>query len=82
VIEHPDVYPYLADRYWRLALHYEKRGRSWWARHLGANANHCRDLGGGPPLPPAAGLATPLPRRPNFIAAIGFDSDTPPDDAA
>ena len=79
---HPEVYLYLADRYWRLAAHYEKRGRPRKAQRLAGKAKQYLDLGGGDPLPPAAALAMPIPRRPSFTAAIGFRSDKPPDDAA
>ena len=79
---YPEVYLYLADRYWRLAAHYEKRGRPRKAQRLAGKAKQYLDLGGGDPLPPVAALAMPIPRRPSFTAAIGFRSDKPPDDAA
>src|SRR5438046_9058467 len=44
---HPEVYLYLADRYWRLAAHYERRGRPRWAQRLAAKANRYRELGAG-----------------------------------
>jgi len=79
---HPEVYLYLADRYWRLAAHYEKRGRSRWAQRLAAKAKRYLDLGGGDPPPPAAALAMPIPPRPSFTAAIGFPADKPPSNDA
>src|SRR2546425_10037222 len=69
---HPEVYLYLADRYWRLAAHCERRGRSRRAQRLAAKARHYL----GDPLPPAAALAMPVPRRPSFTAAIGFRTDS------
>ena len=80
---HSEVYLYLADRYWRLAAHYERHGRSRWAQRLAAKAKRYLDLGGGDPPPPATALAMPIPPRPSFTAAIGFPADKPPpNDAA
>src|SRR5437773_8009472 len=63
---HPEGYLYLADRYWRLAAHYERRGRFRGAQRLEAKAKRYLYLGARGPRPPAAALAMPIPPRPSF----------------
>ncbi len=74
----PDVHLYFADRYFRLARHHHRRGNTRRENVLLEKARRHLDLGGGDPLPPAAALAMPVPRRPTFVEAIGWWDETPP----
>ncbi len=58
----PEVHLYLYDRYWRLAIHYEQRGKTRRARQLRIKAERHFQLSGhdGPPF--AAAMAMPVPR--------------------
>lgn len=70
-----EVHRYLSDRYRRLAVHYNSRGRSRRAARLWTKARwHFRHGGGGDlgPPPPAGALAMPIPEPPTFTRAIGF----------
>src|SRR5207253_11451979 len=67
---HPEVYLYLADRYWRLAAHYERRGRSRWAQRLEAKAKRYLDLAGCDLPPLSAALALSISPRPRFTVSI------------
>jgi hypothetical protein len=78
----PEVHLYFYDRYWRLALHHERRGHREKARRLRVKAaEHYAHTGhDGPPF--AAALAMPVPRPPLFTRAVAMRRLTPPDDAA
>lgn len=79
----PEVHQYFADRYARLAHYHRRRGHAKRANALLAKSLRHWHMGGGDPVPPAAALAMPHPRRPTFVEAIGFRRDEqPPDDAA
>ena len=68
----PEVHLYLGDRYWRLAEYHSKRRATQKAERLRAKAEHHLRMGGWDPLPPAAAMAMPVPRRPTFTEAIGL----------
>jgi hypothetical protein len=74
--ERPErVHRYLSDRYQRLAVHHNSRGRSRRAARLWTKARWHFRLGGGGdlgPHPPAGALAMPIPEPPTFTRAIGF----------
>lgn len=79
----PQVHYYLGDRYWRLSERYKTRGSIRKAHLLRAKAELHLRAGGWDPLPPAAAMAMPIPRRPTFTEAIGWRIDSrPPKDAA
>ncbi len=78
----PEVHLYLYDRYRRLAVHHERRGRPSRAALLRAKADsHYRESGDdGPPF--AAALAMPRPRAFTSIEAVGRQVKGDDDDAA
>jgi hypothetical protein len=65
----PAVHLFLADRYWRLAAHYEKCNNRRRAAQLDAKARWHHEQGGGDDLRPAASAATARP-RPNRILEV------------
>jgi hypothetical protein len=70
-----EVHQYLSDRYQRLAIHHNARGRSRRAARLWTKARWHFRLGGGGnlgPQPPAGALAMPIAELPTFTRAIGF----------
>jgi hypothetical protein len=72
-----EVHRYLSDRYQRLAVHYNTRGRRRRAARLWTKARRHFRLGGGGdlgPHPPAGALAMPIPEPPTFTRAVGFPS--------
>lgn len=78
-----DVHLYLGDRYWRLADQYTRRGFTRKAKRVCEKAERHLQAGGWRPLPPAAAMRMPVPKRPRFTQAIGwYVATTPPDDAA
>ena len=79
----PQVHYYLGDRYWRLSESYKAKGLIRRARFLRVKAERHLRASGWDPLPPAAAMAMPIPKRPTFTEAIGWYIRTdPPDDAA
>ena len=79
----PQVHYFLGDRYWRLSERYRQRGSVRRANRLRARAERHLAASGWDPLPPAAAMAMPIPRRPTFTEAIGWRVDpNPPNDAA
>jgi hypothetical protein len=79
----PKVHYYLGDRYWRLSERYKTRGSVRRARLVRAKAEQHLSASGWDPLPPAAAMSMPIPKRPTFIEAIGWHIHSdPPDDAA
>jgi hypothetical protein len=67
----PDVHRFLADRYHRLAAHWQAAG---WARHaaaLTAKARHHADAAGDDDPPPAVAVGMPRPRPAVSIEARG-----------
>ena len=81
----PDVCFYLGGRYFHLAEHY-RRGRKFKkANRLRRKAKFYLAGSGAPwPEPPySAAMAMPVPKRPSFVAAIGWrPRKGSPDDAA
>jgi hypothetical protein len=70
-----EVHQYLSDRYQRLAIHHNARGRSRRAARLWTKARRHFRLGGGGdigPHPPKGALAMPIPEPPTFLRAVGF----------
>lgn len=68
----PDIYLFLADRYWRLADWHASRGRERTARRLRARGESFWLAGGGQDPPPlAVAAAMPIPRRPSVTYAVG-----------
>src|SRR5439155_17556849 len=63
---YPEVYLYLADRYWRLAAHYEKRGRPRKAQRLAGKAKQYLDLGGGRSFAASGGSCHANPTTPEL----------------
>jgi hypothetical protein len=79
----PQVHYYLGDRYWRLSERYKAKGSIRKAHVLREKAERYLRASGWDPLPPAAAMAMPVPKRPTFTDAIGWRTDSkPPDDAA
>ena len=79
----PQVHYYLGDRYWRLSERYKARGSIRRAQRFRIRAERHLSASGWEPLPPAAAMAMPIPRRPTFTEAIGWRIDShPPNDAA
>ena len=79
----PQGHYYLGDRYWRLSERYNAKGSVRRARLLRAKAEWHLRASGWDPLPPAAAMAMPIPKRPTFTEAIGwYIHSDPPDDAA
>ena len=79
----PQVHYYLGDRYWRLSESYKAKGSLRRAQLLRAKAERHLRASGWDPLPPAAAMAMPIPKRPTFTEAIGwYTRPFPPDDAA
>ena len=79
----PQVHYYLGDRYWRLSERYKARGSVKRAHRLRARAERHLRASGWDPLPPAAAMAMPIPKRPTFTEAIGWRIHShPPDNAA
>jgi hypothetical protein len=79
----PQVHYHLGDRYWRLSERYKAKGYLRRAQILSAKAERHLRAGGWDPLPPAATMAMPIPKRPTFTEAIGwYTRPFPPDDAA
>jgi len=80
----PDIYLFLADRYWRLADWHAAKGHERRARRLRARGDQFWIEGGGQDPPPLAmAAAMPVPRRPSITSAVGSPSRKPePPDAA
>ena len=79
----PQVHYYLGDRYWRLSERYKTKGFDRKAQLIRAKAEQHLRASGWDPLPPAAAMAMPIPKRPTFTEAIGRRiRSEPPDDAA
>jgi hypothetical protein len=78
----PEVHLYLYDRYWRLAMHYERQGRLSRAAVLRAKAeHHYRESGhDGPPF--AAALAMPRPKMFRSVEAVSQSPGSDDNDAA
>jgi len=80
----PDIYLFLADRYWRLADWHASKGRERTARRLRAKGDRYWLAGGGEDPPPiAVAAAMPIPQRPSITwAARPRPSKPGPPDAA
>jgi hypothetical protein len=80
----PEVHVFLADRYERLANHYERKGARGRAQRLAAKARWHWSQGGFDDFPRAAAMAMPVPRPPIFTDARGryWGRQGPPDDDA
>jgi hypothetical protein len=77
----PEVHRFLADRYARLAGCHQRAGHSDRARRLRAMSARHLEMGGDDGPPYAAAMATPRPRGPVVVDAVGRHV-TGPDDAA
>jgi len=80
----PEVCYYLGNRYWRLAEIYRRHGACERAQQVQDKAEwYLRESGWWNSGPYAAAMAMPAPKRPSFIAAIGWrPQQGPPADAA
>ena len=80
----PDVCFYLGDRYQHLAEHYRRRRKYKKANLLRRKAKFYLAGSGSDPEPPyTAATAMPVPKRPSFVAAIGWRRrNGSPNDAA
>jgi hypothetical protein len=77
------VHYYLGDRYWRLSERYEAKDSIRKLSCLRKKAERHLRASGWDPLPPAAAMAMPIPKRPTFTEAIGWHIHSDPlDDAA
>ncbi len=78
----PEVHLYLADRYGRLARHYQLRGNPRRAARFDSKAEHHFELGGGYPPRPAVAMAMAIPKPPIFLDAVARPQPDDSDDAA
>ncbi|NKE70622.1 hypothetical protein [Candidatus Manganitrophus noduliformans] len=79
----PEFHLYLADRYARLAQHYDRVGNRKKRTRFEEKAKHHYRLGGGGNLPPAVAMRASIPQPPTFTKAIGQPPESDgPDDAA
>ena len=67
----PQIYRFLADRYWRLADWHAANGHERTARRLRARGDYYWGVGGGEDPPPAAvAAAMAIPRRASLFWAV------------
>lgn len=79
----PEFHLYLADRYARLAQHYDRVGNRKKRTRFEEKAKHHYRLGGGGNLPPAVAMRASISQPPTFTKAIGQPPESDgPDDAA
>lgn len=80
----PELHLYLADRYARMAQHYERVGNRKKRTRIGEKAEYHYRLGGGRNQPPpAVAMRASIPQPPTFTKAIGQPPESDgPDDAA